>query len=130
MTTEGARHLTELDEHECWRRLGDGGVGRLAWSGAQGPTVVPVNYRVDGREVQIRTAAYSSLARETEDSLVAFEADRIDEATHTGWSVLVRGRMTFDYAAPASEGPHPWPEGARRLRMAITPTSVTGRQVG
>jgi len=123
----GAHRLTELDEDACWERLGDEGVGRLAWTGPEGLTVVPVNYRVEDRRIRIRTAAYSSLARETEDCPVAFEVDRVDEHAHVGWSVLVRGRMSFDYDAPASAGPQPWPEGSRRLLMVVTPTGVSGR---
>jgi len=33
-----------LDEAECLRLISPGGVGRLAYSGRFGPTVLPVNY--------------------------------------------------------------------------------------
>ena len=53
--------------------------GRLAWAGPQGPTVIPVNFVVDRRpRCSVRTAAYSALARECDDSPVAFEVDQFD----------------------------------------------------
>lgn len=127
MSTPGTGRLSELSEEDCWARLGAEGVGRIAWTGAEGPTIVPVNYHVEGRRIQLRMAAYSALAREGDDSVVAFEADRLDEAAHSGWSVLVRGRLVFDDDAAPGTGPQPWPAGSRRLHAVITPTSISGR---
>jgi len=129
MSMPGSGHLDELAAEACWTLLGEEGVGRIAWTGASGPTIVPVNYRVVNRQIQIRTAPYSALARETDDSIVAFEADDADASTQTGWSVLVRGRMSFDFHASADQGPTPWPGGNRPLHAVITPSAVTGRRL-
>ena len=61
-------------------------VGRLAWQSPDGPTVVPVNFVVDGHSVRIRTAAYSAMARECDDSAVAFQV-----AQGTLYSVAIEG---------------------------------------
>lgn len=124
-----AGSVEELDEATCWTLLGAEGIGRIAWTGADGPVVLPLNYRIGDHRIELRTAAYSALAREVEDSIVAFEVDRIDEVQHTGWSVLAQGRASFDFESPAGTGPVPWAAGSRALRISITPRSVSGRRL-
>ncbi|CAB4710393.1 MAG: hypothetical protein F2667_07525 [Actinobacteria bacterium] len=123
-------HLVELDPDECWALLRTEAVGRLVWTSTEGLTAVPLNFAVVDRTIRVSTAAYSAVGREVDDSLVAFQADRIDTAARTGWSVLVRGRARIDY------GPHEphdaldvWPSGARWLTITLEPTSITGRHL-
>ena len=56
------RLLTDLDEAECYRLAMTEPVGRLVWTGSQGPSVVPVNFTLEPGTVRVRTAAYSALA--------------------------------------------------------------------
>lgn len=122
--------LVDLSRDECLQLLGEHSIGRLAWHGPQGPTVIPVNYTFDGHQVRVRTEAYSSLARECDDAFLAFEVDRVDEATRTGWSVLVRGRCRIEYTRPPADGtPDPWPAGARPLHLSVEPATVHGRRL-
>ena len=109
-------------------------MGRLAVPTGAAPVVVPVNYSVVDDAVVFRTRADSAsaqgLGREA-----AFEADRGDDASSQGWSVLVRGR------AEAVTGPdavrrlaeracsEPWAGGERDLWMRIELTTVTGRRI-
>lgn len=129
MTEAGGGLLVELDEDECWRLLEGLPVGRLAWMGGQGLTVIPVNHQISGGKVVLRTAAYSTTAREIDDSPVAFEVDEFDPEQHTGASVLVRGHAHLDYGPRRAEGPEPWVGGARRLQVVITVESITGRRL-
>jgi hypothetical protein len=122
--------LVDLPTEECWQLLTSRPVGRLAWSGPHGPTVIPVNFAVDGQNVLIRTRAYSEAARECDDTMVAFQVDSFDEQSHEGWSVLVRGRAHFEYPSPvSSEDPDVWVDGPRSLRMRVEATEVTGRRI-
>src|SRR6476661_10368470 len=121
--------LVDLDEATCWSLLGQSGVGRLSWTSGGKPFLVPVNYRVADRRIEVITAAYSVIARECDDAFVAFEADSTDAEHHTGWSVLVQGTAALDFQHPSSDGPRPWPAGVRRQRLVIWPTSVTGRRL-
>jgi hypothetical protein len=126
------RKLLDLDSDECWSLAATQPIGRLAWTGPDGPTVVPVNFDLTGRSVHVRTAAYSVLARECDDSIVAFEVDSFDAGARTGWSVLFRGRarLVYGHPAPGSEGePDVWPAGARALRVDIDVEHVSGRRV-
>jgi uncharacterized protein len=122
--------LLDLSADECWTLAGSVPVGRLAWTGPHGPTVIPVNFTTEGHTVRIRTAAYSEAARECDDSVVAFEVDTFDAEQHTGWSVLMRGRAHLDYAAASGEGePQPWADGTRRLQLRVEVDEITGRRL-
>jgi nitroimidazol reductase NimA-like FMN-containing flavoprotein (pyridoxamine 5'-phosphate oxidase superfamily) len=122
-------HITDLSPSECWELAATQPVGRIAWTGAEGPTVVPVNFVVEDRTVHVRTAAYSSLARECDDSPVAFEIDSFDPESHSGWSVLMRGRAHIDFGDERGTGPEVWPAGSRALHLRVVVDRVTGRAV-
>ncbi|MFE0464968.1 helix-turn-helix domain-containing protein [Kitasatospora sp. NPDC058965] len=127
--------LVRLTEEECWERLGGHGVGRIALPDAEGPTVVPVNYLVDGHTVVYRTAPDAVGACAAGDPL-SFQADRVDEQLRNGWSVLLVGtaeRPTPPEAAAlddrADQG-RPWVGPARQLWIRVRPHRVTGRRIG
>jgi uncharacterized protein len=126
-TTPGL--LRDLTEAECWQLAGTVPVGRLAWTGPLGPTIVPVNFNLDGTTVQVRTAAYSALARECDDSAVAFEVDLIDPATRSGWSVVMRGWAHLDFRNTDEPTPDVWASGSRALHVSVDVTHVTGRTI-
>ena len=126
--------VIDLAPDECWELAASRPVGRLAWTGPHGPTVIPVNFVVTGSDVLIRTTAYSEAARECDDGPVAFEVDELDEENRSGWSVLLRGHAHLEYGAhdgadaDAAE-PEVWAPGPRSLRLRIEVTEVTGRRI-
>lgn len=125
--------LVDLPADECRSLLNARYVGRVAWNGPAGPTVLPVNYVVVDDEIWFRTTAHSSFAREIDDLPVAFEVDETDDFTRSGWSVLARGTAHVMYDAtrlPRTwSGTDTWPSGTRALYVVIEPTSVTGRRL-
>jgi hypothetical protein len=122
-------HVIELNVEQCWTMVATRPVGRLAWTGPHGPTVIPVNFIVTGAEVHVRTTAYSELGRQCDDSPVAFEVDHVDVATRSGWSVLMRGRGHLEYGPSHDAEPDVWVPGPRNLRLRIDVTEVTGRRI-
>ncbi len=82
--------MEELDEAECLRLLASTTVGRVGFSVDGRPIVLPVNYAIDGRTVVFRTGEGTVLNR-TALQMIAFEVDKIDDVTHSGWSVLAQG---------------------------------------
>ena len=82
--------MEELDEAECLRLLAGTTVGRVGFVVDGRPIVLPVNYAIDGRTVVFRTGEGTVLNR-TAMQMIAFEVDKIDDATHSGWSVLAQG---------------------------------------
>lgn len=119
--------LVVMNAEECWQLLRTRPVGRVAWSGTEGVSVVPVNFAVVGEDIVLRTTPYSMVARDCPDRDVAFEVDLFDEENHSGWSVLLRGRCHREQRA--SEGPTPWVTGPRVLGMRIEVRSLTGRRL-
>ncbi|MCA2229221.1 helix-turn-helix domain-containing protein [Nonomuraea aurantiaca] len=125
-----------LDPEECLRLIAPGGIGRVAFNGSQGPTVLPVNYRYHDGAVVFRTAHGGPMDQDLRTGLtgveikIGFEVDRIDEAQRAGWSVLVQGPA---HHVPEDEAPgtdvEPWAGGDRHLYIRIVPCHVTGRRI-
>ena len=82
--------MEELDEDECLRLLASTTVGRVGFVVDGRPLVLPVHYAIDGRTVVFRTGEGTVLNR-TALQMIAFEVDKIDDVTHSGWSVLAQG---------------------------------------
>lgn len=129
-----------LDEAECLRLISPGGVGRLAYSGRYGPTVLPVNYVVHEGTIVFRTTHDSPTDEDLRTGIaeaeykVAFEIDELKPAAREGWSVLVQGSVHHvesedERASLVQAGVEPWAGGVRELFLRIRPTRVTGRRV-
>jgi hypothetical protein len=70
------------------------------------------------------------LARECDDSPVAFEIDDYDPEAHAGWSVLMRGHAHIDFDGDdAVDAPEVWPAGSHSLNVRIEVDQVNGRRV-
>ena len=132
--------LGELDEAECLRLISPGGIGRLAYLGRYGLTVLPVNYKLHEGAIVFRTAQDSPTGEDLQTGIahaeyqVAFEVDDVDRAAREGWSVLIHGpahHMTTEAerASVLESGVEPWPGGAREHAIRITPTRITGRRL-
>lgn len=132
----GSPVLEELEAEECRRLLAGGGVGRVVFTSEEGPSALPVNFRLLGSDVVFRTAHDGILARTIgqQGTELAFEVDHVDDALAEGWSVLVRGS-----AHPVSD-PHepsefeglelePWAGGERSLYVRIVASELTGRRI-
>ncbi|NUR90942.1 MAG: helix-turn-helix domain-containing protein [Nonomuraea sp.] len=132
--------LVALDEQECLRLLAPGGVGRIAFEGRYGLTVLPVNFRLAAGSIVFRTVAGGSTDEDLSTGVenveykVAFEVDRIEELTRGGWSVLVHGSLHHvtseeERAEAEKTGVEPWVGGPRQHYLKITPTRLTGRRI-
>jgi Pyridoxamine 5'-phosphate oxidase len=86
-----------LDEAECLRLLGTGGLGRLVYNSRYGLMALPVEYRLYEGSVVFRTTQDTFTDEDLRTGIahaeynVAFEIDQIDLETREGWTVLVRG---------------------------------------
>lgn len=91
-STVDSAGLEVLDRAECLRLLATVSLGRIVFSQRALPAILPVRFVLAGARVLLRTAAEGALAAATRDSVVAFEADRFDEESMSGWSVIGIGR--------------------------------------
>ncbi|MHA6781909.1 pyridoxamine 5'-phosphate oxidase family protein [Pseudonocardia saturnea] len=86
------RPAEPLDRRACLALLSTVAVGRVAWAASSGVVVVlPVNFLLDAQAVVFSTGPGDKLAAVRAGSAFTFEADDIERATRTGWSVLVTG---------------------------------------
>jgi len=125
--------LQTLSKAECLELLASRELGRMAYNDPDGPIVVPVNFVLDTDTVIIATSPHTDLGRHARSVPVAFEVDEINQETHAGWSVLLRGRAeAVEYAelpAAHQSRPAPWAEGVRTLYLRVVPSSITGRRL-
>jgi uncharacterized protein len=128
------RRLLPLDRRTCLALLGTASVGRLVFTHRALPEVLPVNFLLDGDSVVIRVGDASRAAGGAMDTVVAFEADQIDTASRTGWSVTVIGhtREILDPIERAFVTSLPlvaWAGGTRDRFLRVPLDRVTGRRL-
>jgi nitroimidazol reductase NimA-like FMN-containing flavoprotein (pyridoxamine 5'-phosphate oxidase superfamily) len=126
--------MVEMSVEECYTRLGQAVVGRVAFDSPEGLNILPVNYIVDGRSVVVRTAPYTLLA-DHKSGPIAFEVDDFEGDFKRGWSVLLVGHAwpmeDVDELIQLRSGRdlEPWAPGPRNLFINITPARVSGRRI-
>jgi nitroimidazol reductase NimA-like FMN-containing flavoprotein (pyridoxamine 5'-phosphate oxidase superfamily) len=132
MAPERARVVSVLGAEECRRLLASKSIGRIGVNRrGHGPLVVPVNYVLDSTgAVVFRTEVGTKLAG-IHRGAVTFEVDDLDEATRTGWSVVVDGLAhEIDADCEAAVLVDPWSDSRLRHAVRLVPSTITGRRVG
>jgi uncharacterized protein len=128
--------LEVLSREDCLLLLETAVLGRVAVSSGALPTILPVNFTYDGRQILIRTGRGTKLDAATRNTVVAFEVDQIEPARDAGWSVVVTGvaRELTDPGEMAA-AQHPllvrWASAssADDRIVAISPDVISGRRV-
>lgn len=127
--------MEALSREECFRLLDTAAVGRVGLLVGGKPEILPVNYVVEGPAVVFRTSA-DSVLNQVALQVVAFQVDRIDETSHTGWSVLVQG-VAHDVSSAVDVTSErlrrlsliSWAPGARHRWFRVRVDAVSGRRL-
>lgn len=90
-----AGEFTRLDRGESLRLLASVPVGRLIFTVNALPAVRPMNFTVVDGLIVLRTGAGTTVARHVDGDIVVFQADELDAATNSGWSVAFTGRAAL-----------------------------------
>lgn len=129
-------HPQRLDREQSLELLRSVGVGRAAWADQDGRVVVvPVGFTVLEDAVLFRTAEGDKLAAVRRGTHFAFEADEVEPALRTGWSVLVHGtpEIVSDSAEHERLGrllPSPWDRSAPKPYLVLLRIDeVSGRRL-
>lgn len=130
----GKRVLAELDREECWRLLRSRSLGRLVYTQAVLPAVVPVSYAVVDEELVVAATPGLKVAAAVRGAVVAFEVDDVDELHRTGWSVTAVGpaRLLADpHLAVRLRGAGlvPWAPSPLATYVAISVRMLSGRHL-
>lgn len=109
-------------------------VGRIIFTLNALPAVRLTNFTVASELIVLRTAAGTTLARRLDGTIVMLEADFLDAATSSGWSVTVTGRaaLVTDPATAARLNALPlvpWAPGPPDQFMTISAELVEGVRV-
>ncbi|MFF7765056.1 pyridoxamine 5'-phosphate oxidase family protein [Streptomyces massasporeus] len=125
----------ELNRQESLCRLADVSMGRIVHTRDALPAVLPVNFLLEeSGAVLLRTSASSELVRAIDGAVVAFEADEVDAAAHSGWSVVVTGLASVvtdpeEHERLVRTGPRSWVPWPVEVFVRIEPELVTGREL-
>ena len=119
-----------LDRDECLILLRWEPIVRLAVaSPGCAPSVVPVNFVLDGETIVFRSDPGEKLTL-LADQPVSLQADRFDWYRRIGWSVLVRGiAREIDPRQVAGLDVQTWAPGAKEHYVRVIPDSITGRRL-
>jgi hypothetical protein len=124
----------ELTKDECFGLLAGQRLGRVVLVDDRGPIALPVNFLLDQHTVLFRSDEGTKLEVASRGGRVGFGVDGVEEATRTGWSVLVRGEAA-EVTDPAELARvrrlplSPWAPGAKSRYVRILPTVLTGRRI-
>lgn len=111
-----------------------GGDGRVVFNQDAMPAAQPVILLLDRYEIIFRTANGAKLAAALRGSVAAFEVDKINSETCTGWSVVCVGR-SYEITDPtrlavlAEIMPAPWAPKRTARTIGIGIEVITGRQL-
>jgi uncharacterized protein len=127
--------LQELTREECFELLASQHLGRVVLVDDWGPLALPINFTLDHYTILFRTDQGTKLEAASRGGRIAFQVDGADEATRTGWSVLVRGEVTevtdpSELARVRRLPLYPWAPGAKARYVRILPRVLTGRRIG
>ena len=126
--------LTQLSRDECFTLMASVPVGRIIYTRRALPAVELVNFTLDHGDIVVRTDRSGKLAAATRGAVVAFEADQLDLAGQTGWSVTAIGPSSEvtdpgDLARLETIGLTSWAPGARDHFIRISPVMLNGRRL-
>ncbi|MEV4002548.1 pyridoxamine 5'-phosphate oxidase family protein [Actinomadura sp. NPDC049753] len=127
-----ANEAAGLTGAECLRLMSTAAVGRIVFTEQALPAVAPVGFVVDGEDVVIAAPRGSRLPAATRGAIVAFQADDLDAACRSGWSVTAigRARVVRDPGERAREALRPWTAGAGAEFILVSCRQITGQRVG
>ncbi len=128
--TAAVEPVIQLAEDECWARLEETQVGRLALAPAGEVDVFPINFAVSGGAIYFRTAPGDKLLELSVNPRVAFEIDGWDDTS--AFSVVVKGiaerlEAQTDIDAADQLELAPWVPTLKYRWVRINPTQITGR---
>ena len=126
--------IKALDDATCLGLVEGQAIGRLGFSARAMPVIFPVNFVLIDRDVLFRTEPGQKLDAARVRAVACFEVDGYDGVAHTGWSVLITGRLeVMAGSALARLGPlplRPWAISMTSEVVMLKGEVISGRSVG
>lgn len=123
--------LEVLSIGECQARLGAGGVGILALRGVAAPILRPVNFALHEGWILIRTGAGQILEAAVGCEPASFTISEIDRLEHTGWSIVVSGKLVErSNLGRVDNAPlRPWARAEKNHFVGLSIDEISGRRI-
>jgi hypothetical protein len=127
--------ITELlDDAECRRLLSTVVFGRLVFTRDALPAVQLMRFCLCGGQILMPIRAGSELSRAVRGAVVAFEVDRVDPLTETGWTITTVGPAhvltePHDVAAAEQLGLRTWIPSSRYSYLAVEIGTLHGCRI-
>ena len=123
--------LEILSISECEHRLEGGGVGILALCGIAAPILRPVNFALHEGWILIRTGVGQILEAAVGSEPASFTISEIDRFEHTGWSVIVSGKLADRSALSdiAVAKLRPWARVEKHHFVGLSIEEISGRRI-
>lgn len=120
-----------IAEERCLALLREGAVGLLALPGEGAPDVRPVNFALHRHRIVMRTGRhriFESARRGEPASFVLCEFDRFE---HSGWSVVVTGRLAIGDPTDSAirTRVRPWASAEKSVWVLLSIDEITGREI-
>ena len=121
--------MRSLSSSESQKLLDSGGVGILALCGVAAPVLRPVNFIQHRGRVLIRTGEGQILEAAQGGEPASFVVSQVDRFEHTGWSVVVTGKLIEEPSDVSnSDLPlRPWARAEKHRFVALSIDEISGR---
>ena len=116
---------------ECERRLAAGGVGILALAGVAAPVLRPVNFVLHAGSIVLRTGEGRILEAAQLGEPASFVLCEVDRFEHTGWSVVVTGKLLERSALDDLDALplRPWARAEKAHLIGLAIEEISGRRI-
>jgi nitroimidazol reductase NimA-like FMN-containing flavoprotein (pyridoxamine 5'-phosphate oxidase superfamily) len=123
--------MQTLSKGECQKLLDGGGIGILALCGVGAPVLRPVNFASHHGSIVMRTGEGQILEAAQGGEPASFVLSNMDRFEHTGWSVVVTGRLAeASSLGSISDLPlRPWVRAEKHRFVALSIDELTGRRI-
>ena len=129
-----------MSEAESMELLGNGGLARLVYNGPDGPTALPVVYKIDAGSIVLGTWDPVLFDEDLRTGIaqaeyqVVVEVDQVHPEAHEGWVVLVRGTAHHvdtqaERASISNVGLESWVEAEPEHFIRVVPISISGQRL-
>ena len=131
MSKEVEDGMEVLSMAECEQLLAAGGVGILALCGVAAPVLRPINFSRHGDWVLLRTGHGQILEAALASEPASFVISEIDRLEHTGWSVVVTGKLAERSSVGAvTDVPlRPWARADKHHFVGLSIDQISGRRI-
>ncbi len=129
---------TQVDEgfeaiplNRCMGLLREGAVGLLALVGTNSPELRPINFSLHRQHIVMRTGRGRIFESARNEAFASFVISEFDRFEHSGWSVVVKGRLSIGDPTDSAirTRVRPWATAEKDEWVLLSIDGVTGREI-